>query len=246
MHKLIKSKPIMHAIIWIMIYILVVNIGDAISQQISFEHLITSLLLIVLSVILLLYLKKYNILGDYGIEIIRKHDLKITLFYIPLIVIGLIQFFAGIDKSLSFIDISLASLLMIGTGFLEEVIFRGFLFQGIYSKSGLNRAVVISGVTFGIGHIVNLLRGYQFSQVIGQIILAMAIGILLALLVAITENIVPGILFHIVFNIGGTITNQNSIFQGYLFIMIFSVALSYLIYLFYFPFRRKEDKLISH
>ncbi|WP_106007809.1 CPBP family intramembrane glutamic endopeptidase [Clostridium luticellarii] len=44
--------------------------------------------------------------------------------------------------------IVLSCFLMIGTGFVEEVLFRGFLFQGIYCKSGANKAIFISGITF--------------------------------------------------------------------------------------------------
>lgn len=84
---------------------------------------------------------------------------------------------------------------MIGTGFVEEVLFRGFLFQGIYCKSGANKAIFISGITFGIGHVVNLFRGYAAVELAAQIGVAIVIGIVLALLVAVTKNILPGIFF---------------------------------------------------
>ena len=47
---------------------------------------------------------------------------------------------------------------MLCVGFWEEVIFRGLLFQAI-AKDNIKSAVIISCVTFGIGHIINLFNG---------------------------------------------------------------------------------------
>ncbi|MFZ2256664.1 MAG: CPBP family intramembrane glutamic endopeptidase, partial [Clostridiaceae bacterium] len=98
--------------------------------------------------------------------------------------------------------------------------------------SGVKRAIMISGITFGIGHIVNLLRGYSYIEQIGQIVIAVGIGIALALLVAITNSIVPGILFHIVFNIGGTITRQDASQQTYMMFAIVIISVLYTIFLY--------------
>lgn len=46
---------------------------------------------------------------------------------------------------------------MINIGFLEEIIFRGILYKSI-EKDNKKLAIIISSVTFGIGHIVNLLK----------------------------------------------------------------------------------------
>ena len=242
MNKLMGKKPVLHAVLWIMIYIVLVNIGDALSEQMNVAHLATSVLLLALSAVLVLYLKKNNHFEAQGVRKVTKHDMRKALFYIPLILLAFIQFVAGIDRSLSITEIAVSCFLMIGTGFIEELVFRGFLFQGIYGKSGVNRAILISGITFGIGHIVNLLRGYGFAELAGQILVAIAVGIVLALLVAVTKSLVPGILFHIVFNISGTITNQESGMQTYLLLAIFAVSVPYAIYLFRFVHRQKKAK----
>lgn len=234
MTKLMEKKPVLHAVLWIMIYIVLVNIGEALSEQMSVAHLATSVLLLAMSVVLVWYLKKNKRFAQLGFQKGKKQDLPKTLFYIPLILLAFIQFVAGIDPLLTFTQIAGSSILMIGTGFIEELLFRGFLFQGICDKSNVNRGILISGITFGIWHIVNVLRGYGFKELAGQILVAIAVGIALALLVAITKNLVPGILFHIVFNISGTITKQESPMQTYLLIAIFALAVSYACYLFRF------------
>jgi membrane protease YdiL (CAAX protease family) len=230
MNRLMERKPILHAVIWIMMYIAMVNVGDALSEQIGIIHIATSIILILFSVVLMLYMKKNNWTQKYGIRGITKKDMSKTLLYAPLIVLAFIQFFTGINPTLSMAEMAILCILMIGVGSIEEMVFRGFLFKAIETKSGIKRAIVISGITFGIGHIVNLFRGYGYEELIGQIIVAIAIGIVLALLVAITKNIVPGILFHIVFNISGAITKVGS-YEIYLMIAILSIALCYAFYL---------------
>jgi len=232
MKKLMETKPILHAVIWIIIYIVTVNVGDALSEMTGVgANTVTGTMLIALSIVLALYLKKNKKFDTYGIKGITKADFRKTLFYVPLILLAFMQYTAGINIELSITEIAAACFLMIGVGFIEEVVFRGFLFQGIHAKSA-NRAILISGITFGIGHIVNLLRGYAYMEQMGQIIVAVGIGIALALLVAITKSIVPGILFHIVFNIGGTITKQDASQQMYMMIAIVFISLFYAIYLY--------------
>lgn len=233
MKKLMETKPILHALIWIIIYVVMVNIADALSEITgAAANTITAAVLIALSIILVLYLKKNKKFKEYGLKGIKKEDLLKTLFYVPLILLAFMQYLAGIDNSLSITEIASACLLMIGVGFIEELVFRGFLFQGILAKSGVKRAIMISGITFGIGHIVNLLRGYSYIEQIGQIVIAVGIGIALALLVAITNSIVPGILFHIVFNIGGTITRQDASQQTYMMFAIVIISVLYTIFLY--------------
>ena len=150
--------------IWVFMYILLVNVGDLISENIGIDNSATSVLLIVLSVALLIYIKKNDWFNYYGIRRPDKADFKKSLFYVPLVIMALIQYFKGINSELGFQGIGLGIVLMICVGWIEEILFRGFLYQGILKKSGLVRAVIISGITFGIGHIVNLMRGYSMAD----------------------------------------------------------------------------------
>lgn len=232
MKKLMKNKPVGHAVLWIIIYVAVVNIGDALSEKMNAAHLATGLLLLALSAVLALYLKKSNLLQEQGLRRVTREDMKKTLFYLPLLFLAIVQLSSGIDRSFSTAEITAVCLLMVGTGFVEELLFRGLLFHAIKGKSGVNRAVLISGITFGLGHIVNLFRGYDASQQAGQIVAAIAVGIVLALLVALTKNLVPGILFHVVFNISGSIANPQSEMQAYMLPAILIAAILYAIYLY--------------
>lgn len=226
MNKLMANKPILHAILWILLYIVLVNAGDALSDAMHFPYM-TGILLLFLSTVLLVYLRKNRRLAYYGFCKINRQAVRRALLYLPLLALALIQLFAGISETITLTDATAACLLMVGTGFIEEAVFRGFLYQGIAQRKGIAAAVLISGITFGLGHIVNLLRGYTSVMQAEQIVIAVVIGIVLAMLVAITGSIIPGILFHIVFNITGTLANATGDAQTCLLISILAVSILY-------------------
>lgn len=237
MKKLQENKPIGHALMWILAYIVLVNIGDNISKILGVDNVVTVIFLITLSLVLLFYLKKNNWFELYGFKKIKKSDLTKTLFYIPLIITIFLHYFRGINQELGYKGFFLAIALMICVGFIEELLFRGFLYEGILRQRGKTRAVLISGVTFAIGHIVNLLRGYTTADQINQIVIGVFIGVVLALLVACTNNIIPCVLYHIFFNISGTITNSNLKMETYMVVItgiICTLYSAYLMKAFYF------------
>jgi uncharacterized protein len=224
--NLLEKKPILHAILWILLYIAAVNVGDAASEMTGATGL-TGALLIVLSAVLFFYLKKKRRLTCFGLCMVTIPVARKVLFYLPLIVLAFIQLLAWVPSAAAASDAAVTCLFMIGTGFVEEVIFRGFLYQSIARRRSIAAAILISGATFGLGHIVNLLRGYTSLMQAEQIVTAVVIGILLAMLAAITRSIIPGILFHIVFNITGTIADPNGNAQTGLLIAILAIGALY-------------------
>ena len=225
MFRKLETKPVAHAVFLIALYIAIVNIGDSLG---GIPNLATSLLLTVFSMVLFFYSK---IRISVGFDSFSKSNAKRTLYYLPLAALVGLGFLGGIDSSLSFSDILIAVLLMTNVGFVEELLFRGYLLEAIEKEKGSKRAVIISGITFGIGHIVNILRGYDASELAVQIAGAVAIGLVLALLVVLTRNLIPGILFHILFNIGGTITVEESSSEVVLLLLIIGICAAYLLYL---------------
>lgn len=231
MLKLLKKNPLTHALAWIGIYVGSVNVLDALSESLGVLNLATSLGLLGLSILSLLYLSKNNLSNRFGLNGIKNDSYKKMLYFIPLIILGLSQFTGELNPSLNGYQIALFALLMANVGFLEELIFRGYLYQAIKSKSGTNRAIIISGITFGLGHIVNLMRGMAIDNQVEQIIVAIVLGILLAKIVDITNSLLPGILFHIVFNISGSIMLVDPNLNTITLFGILVLASLYLLYL---------------
>ena len=98
---------------------------------------------------------------------------------------------------------------MLCVGFLEEVIFRGLLFTAI-AKDTIKSAVVLSSVTFGIGHIINLFNGSGMELVhnLCQIVFAIAVGFLLVTIFYRGGSLLPCILVHSAINALGTFAND--------------------------------------
>ncbi|MGN1340271.1 MAG: lysostaphin resistance A-like protein, partial [Oscillospiraceae bacterium] len=85
-------------------------------------------------------------------------------------------------------------------GYVEEIIFRGLLFRAIEKDSRV-QAVIISAVTFGAGHIVNLLTGHASISTVLQMIYATAIGFAFVLCFWKSGSLLPCIITHSVVNI---------------------------------------------
>ena len=109
---------------------------------------------------------------------------------------------------------------MLFVGFLEEIIFRGFLFKAI---DDIKWAIAISSITFGIGHIINLLNGADFVLIICQIFSAMAFGYLFVMLFYRGKSLIPCIISHSFINVTSVFAkdisnNLNIIMSVVLFI----------------------------
>ena len=98
---------------------------------------------------------------------------------------------------------------MFCVGFLEEMIFRGFLFNAMV-KDGIKSAVIVSSVTFGIGHITNLINGSgaELLPNILQVIYAVAIGFMFVMIYYKTKSIIVCIAVHSIFNSLSVFANE--------------------------------------
>ena len=213
MRKLQDTKPIWHALIWIGLYIVAVNIGDALGEQLRFAHT-TGIVLAGMSIGLLGYLAAQRRLSFFGVRPVQPGSLPSTLFYLPLFASAFLQYAQGLTTGLDLQSVASAVLLVAAVGFIEELLFRGFLLQALRTSGTLERAIVISGVTFGLGHIVNLLRGYSITDQALQLVAAILIGIALAYCTALTGSILPGVVFHALFNLSGTLTNHSTLWDA--------------------------------
>lgn len=227
MRKLQETKPLVHALIWIAIYIVAVNIGDSVGEQFGFPG-VTSLVLLVLSIVLTAYLTVGRRLATYGVRSVQPGSLPRTLYYVPLFAIAFVQYVQGLTPGLDLQTVAFAVLLVTAVGFIEELLFRGFLLQALRARGALTRAIIISGITFGIGHIVNLLRGYSVTEQALQIVAAVLIGIALAYCVVLTGSILPGVAFHALFNLSGTLTNHSTLWDS---VSVGAIAIIMIVYI---------------
>lgn len=200
MKKLYEKSEICFAIAWIIVYVVLVSTGDNISAEIGVLKSVTLPILLVLSAILVLFIKRNGLFEKYGL---CKSEIPASkmLFYIPLIILLTANLWYGVTRNVSPLETILYILSMLCVGFLEEMIFRGFLFHAL-AKNGVKSAIIVSSVTFGIGHLVNLVNGSgtELLPNILQVIYAVAAGFAFVMIYYKTKSLVPCIITHSIFN----------------------------------------------
>ena len=198
--KLYGKSQIMFAVAWIIAYVVLASAGDNISEDLGISKIVTLPILIILSAILYFFIRKNGLTEKYGLCKSKLPAAKM-LFYIPLLVLLTANLWYGVALNQSPLETVLYILSMFCVGFLEEVIFRGLLFQAM-AKNGVKSAIIVSSVTFGIGHIVNLINGSgaEWLPNLLQVMYAVAIGFAFVMIYCKTKSLMPCIFTHSIFN----------------------------------------------
>ena len=198
--KLYDKSQIWFAVAWIIAYCVLMSVGDALSASIGMDKSVTLAIGIVLSGIVLLFLKKHGLSRDYGL-CAPKASAKSMLFYIPILVMLTANLWYGVTLSYGVLETVLYILTMFCVGFLEEVIFRGLLFEAM-RKDNVKAAIIVSSVTFGIGHIINLINGSgaELLPNLLQVIYATAAGFMFVMMYYKSKSLIGCIVAHGAFN----------------------------------------------
>jgi membrane protease YdiL (CAAX protease family) len=184
------------------------SVGDAVSASIGIEKSVTLAIGIVLSAILVLFLKKHGLFEAYGI-CASKATARSMLYYLPVMVMLTTNLWYGVTMNYGLPETLLYILSMFCVGFLEEVIFRGLLFNAMRVDS-VKWAVIVSSVTFGIGHIINLVNGSGAELIpnLLQVVYATAAGFMFVMIYCKTESLIGCILIHGLFNALSAFANE--------------------------------------
>ena len=174
MKKIYDKNELNFALIWIGIYVVMLSVGDSISGTIGLQKIVTAPVGIVLTIIMYLWIRRNDLKKKYGLCSFEGSAKK-YLYFIPFVLLATTNLWRGLSLNLTVVESILYVISMLCVGFLEEVIFRGFLFKAI-CKSNVKQAIIISSVTFGFGHIVNLLNGRDTVATLLQMCYAVAIG----------------------------------------------------------------------
>ena len=210
MTKLYKKSEISFAILWIVAYVVLSSLADQLSEELGTVKSVTAAVHVVMSLILFFWIKKNGLGVKYGF---CRSEVPAGrfLFYIPLVVIASASLWNGIGRRFDPAGTLCYVISMCCVGFLEEVIFRGLLFRAM-EKDNLNTAIVVSALTFGLGHIVNLFNGSgrdPASSAI-QIVFAVLVGLVLVLIFHRGGSLIPCIVFHSINNALGAFEAEGS------------------------------------
>lgn len=194
MKKLFEKNEITFAVVLIVIYVAGASVMQRISKYIGTEFIAEMLFDFIFTVILLMFIRKNKLTEYLGLCQPQISAVKMW-FYLPLVISAILPALFGIKAQFPAGVLVCRTVSMLFVGFLEEIMFRGFLFKGI-CKENISRAILISSLTFGIGHIVNLLNGYRGFDAVLQVIFAVCAGFLLVFVFCKTGSLLPCIAFH--------------------------------------------------
>ncbi len=198
MYRLYKKNELNFSLVWIITYVVLFSIADNFSASVGIEKIITTPVCIVFTLLLYGFIRKHNLKEQYGLCSF-KGSLKNYLYFIPLLLIMSVNLWNGIAMNVSVLETVLYLLSMFCVGFIEEIIFRGFLFKAL-CKDNVKLAIIISSITFGMGHIVNLLNGRDLIPTLLQTCYATAIGFLFTIIFYKGKSLLPCIITHGVLN----------------------------------------------
>ncbi len=231
MKKFYEKSEIWFAVAWIIIYVLVMgnlrnNFGD--------ESLYSMLAVLVIAVVLSAFIIKNKLTEKFGL--VLWTDSRKYLYFIPFILLCTVNLWFGVSLHYSIGQQIVAVITMGFAAYVEEIIFRGLLYRAI-EKDSVKQAIVISAVTFGAGHIVNLLTGQGSLDTVFQMGYAIAIGFAFVMVFYKSGSLIPCIVTHAIINMTSKFSNHNipeqaETFWGYgSFLFIVLVADGYALYL---------------
>ncbi len=223
--KIFEKHETLFCILLIILYVVsnsycIQNFGTT-----DYRSVIVNTIFSVLLVVLMIVLGQVKYYGIFPIKTPKKY-----LYFIPLIFIASVNLWNGIHINNTNSEILFYILNMINIGFIEEIIFRGFLFK-MMEKDNVKIAMAVSAITFGIGHVVNLLNGAELIPTLMQICCASAIGYVFVIIFYKSKSLFPCILTHMVNNSLDIFSVENDISLYVVPPFVIAVSVGYAMYL---------------
>ena len=205
MRKLYEKNELTFALVWIGLYVVVMNIAlqfcggfDDLASKTTAQVLVPVICICVLSVVSTAWIIRNGLSGKYGLCRFKGNWVQF-LYFVPMIIMSCVNLKNGQGLTA---PLAVALLMMVNlavAGYVEEIIFRGFLFRAM-AKDNLCSAIIVSAVTFGVGHIVNLANTADTLSVLLQVCYAIVIGFLYTIVVYKGGSLWPCIASHMFVN----------------------------------------------
>lgn len=198
MERLYRKNELLFALAWIAAYMVLFDIANSISAAVGVAKAAAAPLGVIFVGVMFGFIKKHGLMEKYGLCAF-KGRMKDFLYWIPLALIVASKLWRGVTLHASALETALYVVFMLCIGFVEEMIYRGFLFKALCRYS-VKSAIVISSLTFGISPIVQLFNGKELLLTLLQIVYATAFGYMFTMLFHKGKSMWPGIIAHGLFN----------------------------------------------
>lgn len=234
-----EKHPLVSALALIILYVIGGSVLLSLCEESPLGPVYPLLFHLALALLLLVFLHRAGLLSAFGLCAPRR-PAREFLFYIPLALAPLVNFlypFAALSPPSTVI----AFFNMLLVGLVEELIFRGFLYRAM-AKDFPRAAVILSSVTFGIGHIVNLINGAPPVATLCQIVYACIFGFVFVRLLLESKSLLPAILCHSAVNATSVFVDTGAMDDVYTVITAIALSLVGLFYLAYLHYRQKSAR----
>ena len=220
MKKLYEKNELTFSLVWIGLYVVVMNIAlqfcggfDDLASKTASQVLVPVICICVLAVVSTVWIMRNGLSEKYGLCRFKGNWAQF-LYFIPLIIMSCVNLINGLGLTA---PLAVALLMMVNLavgGYVEEIIFRGFLFRCL-AKDNLRSAIIVSAITFGAGHIVNLANTADTLGVLLQVCYAIVIGFLYTIVVYKGGSLWPCIASHMFVNGSSTFALEQGPFSDF-------------------------------
>ena len=152
MKKLYEKNELTFSLVWIGLYVVVMNIAlqfcggfDNLASKTAAQVLVPVICICVLAVVSTVWIVGNGLSEKYGLCRFQGTGQQF-LYFIPLIIMSCVNLKNGLGLNAPG---AVALLMMVNLavgGYVEEIIFRGFLFRAM-AKDNLRSAIIVSAIT---------------------------------------------------------------------------------------------------
>ncbi len=208
MNQLYKKNELGFALAWIGAYCLLQSLANPLSEATGIGYSVHAALSLAMTAALLGWIRKNRLQARYGL-CRAVMPARAFLWYIPLLLLSSSNLWLGVAMSFSPAVMACYIVHMFCVGVIEEILFRGFLFRAI-ARDNLRSAVVISSVTFGLGHLLNLFNGSGMTLIsnLFQVFGAILFGFLFVFLFMHSGSLIPCIAAHSTIDVLSAFANR--------------------------------------
>lgn len=204
MKKLYEKSEITFAIFWIVLY--TVSMGSL--RNLGDDSPYRMIGLIVISAWMLLFVWRNGLLEKYGLSGWARNN-RAMLWFLPLWIITTVNLWGGVTPQYPMPGELFVVVSMAFVGFAEEMLFRGFLFKAMLKEGSVKTAVIVSSVSFGLGHILNLFTGHELAETLVQVVFAVSYGFMVTMAFYKSNSLLPCILSHSLFDMFAEFANLD-------------------------------------
>ena len=227
MRKFYEKNEVLCAVLWIVAYCAVMS---PLKGEFGYASGWMLLALAAFAAAITAFVAAGGLWGKYGLDGWPQNARR-CLYFIPMWALATGNLWDGFAPSYSGAALLTATLSMLLVGYVEEMLFRGFLFRAMLANGKKTAAIVVCAVTFGIGHIVNLFAGQASFETLVQIAFAVAWGFILTMVAYRGRSLLPCILAHAMIDVFSLYGADNPIVDWVCIGLTIAGAAAYCVYL---------------